>query len=355
MKGRYLGNLGERRLLIRIMAFAGFLLGLVIYFEGFLAGFFQASALYVEYWVSSGTYALSQFLLFETYPRFLSILSPVFLVTGRFTTLTFTFLTFAFGALASIFLSKVRIAVFCSVSASLAAFTQCICILPFVGGEPLGLMFSVPSIFFIASVSIVFPILFSSKNLYLLIIPAMLFMAGMLILFFLQIREKTDLILGKPPSSMHFKILKSVSSDFGIILLSPMLIFLWASFFQIQIIQNEFPHYPILATFAHISPSNGPFLLIFWILYYQILLIILRAQKRALDGLAGQCIAILAKDWQKQKPVISLAKVMELLGLESADRRLLKNVLFKAAETAERDGTVYFGIIGNYIYFEYPN
>ncbi|MEX2753328.1 MAG: hypothetical protein Q6366_015890 [Candidatus Freyarchaeota archaeon] len=351
MERSYLGIMGRGRLLIRVMVFVGFLLGLLIYFWGLTAGFFQSSAFYIEYWAKSGTYALGQFLLFEEYPRFLLVLLPVFLVAGRFTPLTLAFLTFALGAVASISLNKVRIAVFCGVSASLIALTQCICILPFVGGEPMGLTFRVPLLFF--NVCMMLLSLFSSKNLYLLIVPAMLFMVGAFTLFFWRIREKMVTLGREPLSSMHFKTLKSFSSDHGIIL-PPLIIFLFASYLQTQIIQTEFPHYPLLATFSQVYSSDEPSLLIFWILYFSILLTILRIQRQGVERLAGQCTAILAKDWQKQKPVISLSKVMELFGLESVDRRLLKQVLFRAAEIAEQDGSVYFGTTGNYLYFEYP-
>jgi hypothetical protein len=63
---------------------------------------------------------------------------------------------------------------------------------------------------------------------------------------------------------------------------------------------------------------------------------------------------MLAKESKKQKPIISLEEVKKLLGLDSVDKGLFKQVLDRAAIIAEEKGVIYFGVAGDYIYFEEP-
>ncbi|MGQ9723260.1 MAG: hypothetical protein ACUVXA_18305, partial [Candidatus Jordarchaeum sp.] len=217
-----------------------------------------------------------------------------------------------------------------------------------VGGEPMGLMLRVPMLF--PYIPFTFLNLFSSKNLYLLILPAVLFAVCVAILLFGQIREKIDSLSTRPLSSTHFKTLRSMRLNDLILL--PLLAFLLASFFQTQTLQTEFPHYPILATFARVYPDNAIFLFVFYILYFPYWLLMLNIVNRAVDRLAEQCIIVLAKKWQKQKPIISFEKVMKIFGLESINKSQFKRVLLRAAEIAEQDGTIYFGIKDNYLYLE---
>nr|MDO8082174.1 hypothetical protein [Candidatus Freyarchaeota archaeon] len=337
--------------LMLIMSLTAFSAGLLIYLLGLIDGFFQTFATYIMYLETPRIFTLSQFLLFEIYPRLVLLFSNIPLSIVRLSPLTLIFIIFAFTAIVSISLKRIRVALLCSTSASLTASVQYLSLLPLVGGEPLGLVLRTP--LFLPIIPPSFLILLSSKNLYLIILPAILFGSNTLILLIWTLQKKVDMLSVEPTISKYFKIIKSTGMDF-LALAAPMFVFLLAGWFQTQILQAEVPQYPLLLTFARDYPSAMTFVSVFWIFYWPMYFLSWRTRNRALDRVAEQFIPILIRESKKQKPLIPLDSVKQLLELESIDKRWIRETLNRAATIADKKGALYFGVSGNYVYLKEP-
>jgi hypothetical protein len=193
--------------------------------------------------------------------------------------------------------------------------------------------------------------LLSSKNLYLIILPAILFGSGAILLVFRNLEMKMDMLSVEPIISKYFKIRKSLSRDF-IALLVPLIVFLLAGWFQTLILQAEVPQYPLLLTFARDYPTTVAFNYAFWIFYFPMFFLFWITDNRGLNTLAGQFIPILTEEYKKQKPLISLESVKQLLGLGPVSKMWIKEIIKKASVKADREGVLYFGVCGDYVYFK---
>lgn len=336
--------------LMFIMILLIFSIGLFIYFLGLIDGFFQTFAIYVMYFGPPTFFILSPFFIFEIYPRLLIFAFNVPISMGRLSPLALIFTILAFSAIVSSFFKRIEIALFCSTSASLAASTQYICLLPLVGGEPLGLVLRTP--LFLPIIPPSFLILLSSKNLYLIILPAILFGSSAILLFTWSLQKKMENLSIEPTVSKYIKIRKTEGGD--LLAFMPLVMFLLAGFFQTQILQVEAPQYPLLLTFARDYPTGTTFVLVYLLIYLPVYLISLKINSRELDKVVRPFIPILVEESKKQKPLIPLESVRQLLGLESVNKTWVKEVLRRVATMSRKEGAIKFGILDDYLYFEEP-
>ena len=73
-----------------------------------------------------------------------------------------------------------------------------------------------------------------------------------------------------------------------------------------------------------------------------------------MNKIARQFIPILTEESKKQKPLIPLESVKQLLAYGSVNKTWLKEIIKRASIIADREGILYFGVYGNYIYFKQP-
>ncbi|WXG39679.1 MAG: hypothetical protein WED07_02405 [Candidatus Freyarchaeum deiterrae] len=339
--------------LIRIMVLAAFSAGLVIYLLGLVVGFLQAFTVYMFYSFTSNSYTLIPVFQFEVYPTFVSIISPLPLSFERLSPLTLMFLAFAVLSVVSTYLKKFRIALLSSILTFIPAVMQFTVLTTLVGSEPTGL-----SVMFLLASPIFNPItllmVFSSKNLVLIILPAFIFGTGIIALFAIFMKEKVVLVAATPVRGENFNALRSILTQRAIVFI-PFLVLGYLGFLPgSMLLLTEFPHYPLLAYSSSISNSNFffEFFMVYSVMYYLTYFLTIGIYNRAINRLVEACIPLLAKKLDKQKPVISLWEVKEKLGLKSANKRFFKTVLKSAAPKGDKEGSVYFGLAGDYLYLK---
>ncbi len=338
----------KRNIHVLILVFILFSAGLFIYLLGLTEGLFQTSATFVQYWEVPGNFDLIPILLFEVYPRFVLAISPFPLIIERISLITLIFLVSAVSAVVSSYLKKDRIALLSSSSALLASTAQFIILMPILGSEPAGLTYR--AFFIFPAATLTFLIVISSKNLYLLILPAFLFGAGITVIIAKLLHEKVSKVSGV--TSLSVESFETLNSVFKVLnpMLAPLLVFILAGLLPVQFFQTEFPHYLqlYLPTFL-LSDFN-----LIWIAIMGLFIPTWITHKRIREHLAEICVPLLAKEQRKQKPVIHIEEIKKSFGIEPVAKSRLWDVLWKAAIISEEKGVIYFGVTWDYIYFKEP-
>ncbi|MFB0562919.1 MAG: hypothetical protein ACETWM_17105 [Candidatus Lokiarchaeia archaeon] len=338
----------KRNIHVLILVFILSSAGLFIYLLGLTGGLFQTSATFLQYWEAPGNFDLTPILLFEVYPRFVLAISPFPLIIERISLITLIFLASAVSAVVSSYLKKDRIALLSSSSALLASTAQFIILMPILGSEPAGLTYR--ALFIFPATTLTFLTVISSKNLYLLILPAFLFGAGITVIIAKLLHEKVSKVSGV--TSLSVESFETLNSVFKVLnpMLAPLLVFILAGLLHVQFFQTEFPHYLqlYLPTFL-LSDFN-----LIWIAMLGLFIPTWITHKRIRDRLAEICIPLLAKEQRKQKLVIHIEEIKKSFGIEPVAKSRLWDLLWKAAIISEEKGVIYFGVTGDYIYFKDP-
>lgn len=328
-----------------------FFAGLIIYFLGTLVGFYRSFLAYMLHPYSPilNFFYFAPFLIFEIYPRFVLVFSttPSLIFYGRFSILSIILFIFAVSAIGSTYLERFSTALFFSVLTSLTTIAHYGFLGSLVGFEPAGFTINVYQLF---NIGTIFLIVFSGKNLYLIVLAAILFVTGMNVLFAILFQEKIEQISVIPIVAEKFNKLKSIHRatliPFGII--------------HVVIVFHIFLPWFISYEFPYFSQGISGYTIIFYSFFAYLLLISIPvflewiAYRRSRKILAEAILPILSREFVNMEPLIQIWDFKIELGLASADRRHFREVLGIASKMVEKKETIHFGFLRNYIYLIEP-